>query len=66
MPIFLTFKRKQIIRDQNWFRVECELSQDNLFKEEDFNAPSLCRGGFYESHTFTFLTYDFHTLKNIA
>ena len=27
----LTFKRKQIIRDQNWFRVECELPQANLF-----------------------------------
>ena len=25
-----TIKRKPIIRDQNWFRTECELPRDNL------------------------------------
>ena len=45
----LAFKRKQIIRDQNWFRTECELPQEIYFKER----PLM---GFHENHTFTFLT----------
>ena len=31
LPILLTFKRKQIIRDQNWFKAESELPKENLF-----------------------------------
>ena len=35
--ILLTIKRKQIIRDQNWFRAEYELHQENIFQDEALN-----------------------------
>ena len=37
-----------------------ELLQGNLFQKEALNGSSLCRSGFHENNTFTFLTYKFH------
>ena len=55
--------RKQIIRDQNWFRAECELPQDNRFEGGPLNEPHYAEAVFMKTIFLLFSHMNFTHVK---